>query len=142
VKRASLVLAIVLLGACTRPTTPPNQLLGRWDLGEAVQDCAQASMEFTTDGHIRSVSGQQTLEATATYTPNNEGFLIALHMAANNGKPNCQGISAEYVSAHFAPFILVTVNGSTLSLVMLDGDMKMHEPRLTMTRSDLRGLRH
>jgi hypothetical protein len=129
VNRAAALVSLLLLSACAR-AIPPPELLGHWTLSEPVQNCASASMEFTEDGHLRMTSGEQTLDTVMVLTPKDDGFLIALRLIGHNTKPNCQGVSADFVAAHFIPFIFVRVSGHVLTSSMLDRSLTELGPPL------------
>ncbi len=51
-----------------------------------------------------------------------------MRVLRHNDKPNCQGISAEFVAAHFASYMFVRVSGDKLSYYMLDESLKQYGP--------------
>ena len=99
-----------------------------------MQDCANASLSFTNDSHVRITSGEQTLDAAIVTTPKDGGFLISLTLLGHHSKANCQGISADYVAGHFAPYMFVRVTGSTLTFSMLDKSLSQSGPSVKFER--------
>jgi hypothetical protein len=134
-KRALKLALLLLLAACgQRVIDAPASLLGRWTLAAPVLGCPSASVEFTADNHLKMISGAQTLEAAIETRRKNDGYLISLQLLRINDEPNCQGISADYVAEHFAPFIFVRVSEGTLTYLTLDKNLGRHGPPLEFKR--------
>lgn len=95
--------------AATSPSsaeaTGSGSLIGRWELTEAAQrdlpaECRTAAYEFKPNALVME-SGR--LKITTAYKVTREGPLFLVHQSnpSDNGQPNCQGRSSEYVLQHF-----------------------------------------
>jgi hypothetical protein len=109
----------------------PDTLLGQWvvvseSLTDLPPSCRGGTLEFTADKRLITVSGELVIEAAILVTYRNGGFTVSLRFLKHNDKPNCQGISAEYVASHFAPLIFLRPVGDRLQYSMLDENLTQH----------------
>jgi hypothetical protein len=109
----------------------PDTLLGQWSVvSESLTDlppaCKGGTLKFTTDKRLIIVSGELVIEAAILVTSQDGGFAVSLQFLKHNNKPNCQGISAEYVASHFAPLIFLKPVGDKLQYSMLDEKLNQH----------------
>jgi hypothetical protein len=74
----------------------------------------RTSVSYSQTGEIEGRSGDQIITGTYTATPENGRLLVRTSFTESNGKPNCQGLSAEYVLSHQANEYLIEVEGDEL----------------------------
>jgi hypothetical protein len=72
------------------------------------------SIEFRRDGTLLTKSG--ALLATQTYSLSRKkgGWLLVMGHPHTNGRPNCQGLPAEFVVKHLVSREYVRLAGDTL----------------------------
>jgi hypothetical protein len=117
----------------------PTELVGRWkrsairamSLPEA---CNEDWLEFGADGTLRSAGaeGQYAYIASIDTRATEHGYAIDQTLTGHSNRPNCQGLSAEYVSTHFKPDIYVEVDGDVLRFFFWErGDPYVEYRRVT-----------
>jgi hypothetical protein len=98
-------------------TQGAETVVGVWRMlvpSEAPSSCHDVSTEFRADGTMLTKSG--ALVATNTYSlvHRKGGWLLVMNNPRTNGKPNCQGLPAEFVVKHLVRREYVQVVGDTL----------------------------
>jgi hypothetical protein len=72
-------------------------------------------MSYKADGTFLSQSGVQILSGTYTATAiDDERLRVSIQYLKNNGEPNCQGLSPEFVIEHTPQFVVLKREGSRL----------------------------
>lgn len=99
-------------------SVPPAELLGVWQsTGTGMPGpCREATVEFRRDGAVVIRSGPQVLSGTYTAVSAGSRLLITQSDVRANGHPNCQGISADSVLAHYMETFYVAFGGDTLEV--------------------------
>lgn len=92
-------------------------------------------LEFTHDGNLHNGGGvgQYVYSAKIDTRATEHGYSIDQKLTSHNDLPNCQGLSADYVSARFKPDIYVEVQGDNLRFFFWErGDMYLDYHRVKM----------
>src|SRR5213593_98907 len=120
-----ICLAATLLATlgCPAPESDlsSSDLLGVWqsrESGEMPKACREASMEFRGDGTMLVRTGEQILTGAYTAEPAGNRLRVVQRDVRANGRPNCQGISADYVLEHYAYRFYAEVRGDTLGIYL------------------------
>src|SRR6266508_5516448 len=112
-------LAVAFGCVAPRSDVSSSDLVGVWRLrgnGDLPTACDEASMEFRSDGTVLVKTGDQILTGTYTSEPAGGRLRVVQKDVRSNGKPNCQGIPADYVLEHYGYRIFAEVSGDTLRL--------------------------
>jgi hypothetical protein len=79
-------------------------------------------MEFRSDGKFLGHSGPLVLAATYTIADRVGRMVLLQKDIHTNGKPNCQGIPAQYVLDHYVPQLYLQLSHDTLRLYINRSD--------------------
>ena len=106
-----IVLGILLVILALAPNVyggdpVPPELTGSWTLSKVAatklpSQCRNARLVFTSDRKLISLNGELRFVTNIAIVKRNGGFTIRQEIVEHNGKPNCQGKSAEHIVAHF-----------------------------------------
>ena len=119
VHRSTLSLFVLSQLACAgAPPSPALPFLGRWRASSFRSDvprqCHDMVLEFLASGAMVSRSGDQVLTAHFVTRVSDSGFILTISNMQSNGRPNCQGLSADFVLSHQVPQMYTEVSGDTL----------------------------
>jgi len=115
-----IVFAILVFSSCANARDPvPAELAGSWTLsegsaGKLPSECRNLRMEFTSDGNLITVSGELRFITKISIKRRNGGFVVHQDVVEHNGKPNCQGRSADYIVSRFVHDIYFERDGTLL----------------------------
>jgi hypothetical protein len=76
--------------------------------------CSEMTLTFRADSTMVSRNGDQLLTAHFAPQASDRGFLLTITEMRSNGRPNCQGLPADYVVGHQVARIYTEVSGDTL----------------------------
>ena len=102
-----ILLTILALSSYAHGDDPvPPELAGSWTFtgGAASKlplQCRNARLVFTSDRKLISLNGELRFVTTISIGKRDGGFLIHQEIVEHNGRPNCQGKSADHIVAHF-----------------------------------------
>lgn len=115
-----LLIALAFVSGCvgsgyTEIELAESPLLGAWglvDYSEDVKPCEPgASISFLPTGEVRAYSGEQVVEGRYTIKKYQSGYLVSQSISGHNGKPNCQGFSADFVVKNSGGEFYIEIDG-------------------------------
>jgi hypothetical protein len=115
-----IVVAALVLSSYAHGADPvPAELAGSWTLseqsaGKLPSGCRNSRLVFTSDGKLISFNGDLRFVTKISIKKRNEGFDTHQHIVEHNGRPNCQGRSADYIVAHFVQDVYFERAGTLL----------------------------
>lgn len=121
--KTNKLLLLLMLACAPLHAAEPSLIVGKWQFahGKDVTDvCRSAYTEYRSDGTSISVSGEKVSTSTYHAVPYKNGFLIKKKPVADNGKPNCQGISSETVNKNTPPVFYVEVSRTEMRFFAVD----------------------
>ena len=119
------ILAVWLMALVMLPATAsdlvPSELIGQWLVDPTQQiefpkECRPMQIIITPDGKFRDSGGpgHYSYSSKIEVRASTRGYFIDQSRLSHNNLPNCQGLSADYVSSHFKPDIYVELEGDRL----------------------------
>ena len=127
---AGIATALALSGCgASDALVDTSPIQGKWRIegvrGDSLPSgCKNAGYEITAS-QITMRSGELTIVASYRAERSGRGFLLRQFALSHNGRPNCQGISAEYVVAHYL---------MDLDVDLIDGRLRVYFPDRTHDR--------
>jgi hypothetical protein len=121
--KTNSLLLLLLLACAPLHAAEPSLIVGKWQFahGKDVTDaCRSAYTEYRSDGTSINVSGENVSTSTYHAVPHKSGFLIKKKPVADNGKPNCQGISSTTVNKNTPPVFYVEVSRTEMRFFAVD----------------------
>lgn len=123
----SRILAMLLLAPTSLLATSfPAELVGTWVVDEnSVKNlgmppsCNASRVRYEENGETIQESGALTYKAKSTVQARSGGFEITTQPYENNGRPNCQGRSAEFFFSHYQATSYVEIVGNRMLFYIL-----------------------
>ena len=112
---------ILLITGCSVKEEHP--IVGDWRLIESSfalsSLCSEATISYTSDGHLLSTNGNLKEKKSYTVTPYKNGYLVETRHISDNNMENCQGLPASLSRKY-------PVNKIYLEVVNDGRNLKMH----------------
>lgn len=121
--RSNNLLLLLMLACAPLHAEEPSLIVGKWQFAHGQNltgPCRSAYTEYRSDGTSINVSGENISTSTYQAVPYKNGFLIKKKPVADNGKPNCQGISNKTVSKNTPPVFYVEVSRTEMRFFAVD----------------------
>jgi len=111
---------------------------GQWQLsGASVQfpeSCKSLFYWYRRDGSLEAHDGKLIMTGTYTVTKVSKGLFLHSSYVSDNGQPNCQGLSAEFVRQNNVSRVLVQFAGGPDKLRIYFGESD-DLPFIVLTRT-------
>lgn len=120
-KRTHLLTLLLSLALPAMAQEVPPELLGAWRVDEASlqalrlpKECGSIGMIISANGDAEYISGELRYKAKLSAKREGSGFEVLSVPYENNGRPNCQGRSADYFFSNYSEKSHAEVEGPLL----------------------------
>ncbi len=135
VQRIAGVFAGILCISQPLQANDDSLLIGKWKLitftDRLPGACASGSVEYRRDGTTVAVSGENITIFKYKAVAFRKGYFLESTTLADNGKPNCQGLSSKFVEKHTLSRTYIEVSQSRMNVFVVDS---YDQPLLTFER--------